>query len=54
MASVTVYAWRPSSAVAAVEVLLPELAGSADAVVTVRAVGAANSVVLGLDPHGIR
>ena len=54
VASVTVLAWRPSSAVAAVEALLPELARSADAVVTVRAAGAAGTAVLGLDRPGVR
>lgn len=45
VASVTVLTWRPSSAVAAVEALVPELARSAGAVVTVRAAGAAGTAV---------
>ena len=40
VASVTVLAARPSGAVAAAEALVPELARSAGAVVTVRASGA--------------
>jgi hypothetical protein len=45
VASVTVLAWRPSSAVAAVEALVPGLTRSVGAVVTVRAAGAAGTAV---------
>ena len=43
VASVTVLAARPSGALAAAEALLPELAQSAGAVVTVRAAGASGA-----------
>ena len=43
VASVVVLAPRPSDAVAAAETLVPELTGSAGAVVTVRAAGATST-----------
>jgi hypothetical protein len=52
VASVMVLAWRPSSAVAAVEALVSGLTRSAGAVVTVRAAGLAGAAIVELSRHG--